>query len=97
MQALVFRAEVEDRVVVEPGAKIIGVKIASGRYVPALTVVTTQEVADNLPLITDRYPYRNLNEGIIRVNIQLAEAIQPQAIGRSPFSSRPFPSASLAD
>jgi carbonic anhydrase/acetyltransferase-like protein (isoleucine patch superfamily) len=82
MQALVFRAELGNRVVVEPGAKIIGVKIASGRYVPALSVVTTQDVADSLPLITDRYPYRNLNEGVVRVNVQLAEAHQPQAIAR---------------
>jgi carbonic anhydrase/acetyltransferase-like protein (isoleucine patch superfamily) len=82
MQALVFLAELGNRVVVEPGAKIIGVKIASGRYVPALSVVTTQDVADSLPLITDRYPYRNLNEGVVRVNVQLAEALQPQAIRR---------------
>ncbi len=82
MQALVFRAELGNRVVVEPGAKIIGVKIASGRYVPALSVVTTQDVADSLPLMTDRYPYRNLNEGVVRVNVQLAEALQPLAIRR---------------
>lgn len=82
MQALVFRAELGHRVVVEPGAKIIGVKVPSGRYVPALTVVTTQDAADNLPLITDRYPYRNLNDGVVRVNVQLAEARQPQAIAR---------------
>ena len=31
MQALVFRAELGNRVVVEPGAKIIGVKVPSGR------------------------------------------------------------------
>ena len=82
MQALVFRAELGNRVVVEPGAKIIGVKIASGRYVPALSVVTTQDVADSLPLMTDRYPYRNLNEGVVRVNVQLTEAPQPLAIRR---------------
>lgn len=82
MQALVFRAELGNRVVVEPGAKIIGVKMPSGRYVPALAVVTTQDVADTLPLITDRYPYRNLNDGVVRVNVQLAEARQPQAIAR---------------
>ena len=72
----------EEPPVVEPGAKIIGVKVPSGRYVPALSVVTTQDVADNLPLITDRYPYRNLNDGVVRVNVQLAEARQPQAIAR---------------
>ena len=80
MQALVFRTELGDRVVVEPGAKLIGVKVASGRYVPALTLVTTQEQADALPLITPAYPYRNLNEGVVTVNVQLAKAGQPKQI-----------------
>ncbi len=48
----------------------------------SLSVVTTQDVADSLPLMTDRYPYRNLNEGVVRVNVQLAEALQPLAIRR---------------
>ena len=82
MQALVFRTELDDHVVVEPGAKLIGVKVASGRYVPALTLVTTQEQADTLPLITSAYPYRNLNEGVVTVNVQLAKAGQPKQIGR---------------
>ena len=82
MQALVFRTELGDHVVVEPGAKLIGVKVASGRYVPALTLVTTQEQADTLPLITSAYPYRNLNEGVVTVNVQLAKAGQPKQIGR---------------
>lgn len=41
MQALVFRTELGDHVVVEPGAKLIGVKVAPGRYVPALALITT--------------------------------------------------------
>lgn len=73
MQALIFRAELGDHVVVEPGAKIIGVKIESGRYVPALSLITSQTQADALPRITDRYPYRNLNAAVIRVNTQFAE------------------------
>ena len=72
MQALVFRADIGDHVVVEPGAKIIGVKIAPGRYVPALTAITTQSQADSLPRITDTYLYKNLNRGVVRVNVQLA-------------------------
>lgn len=39
-------------VVIEPGAKVIGVHgvhIARGRYVPALTAVTRQADADRLP------------------------------------------------
>jgi len=82
MQALVFRTEIGDHVVIEPGAKLIGVKVASGRYVPALSVMTKQADADALPKITQDYLYRNLNAGVIRVNIQLAEAPQPQAISR---------------
>ena len=82
MQALVFRTEIGDHVVIEPGAKLIGVKVAPGRYVPALSVITKQSQADALPVITQDYPYRNLNAGVIRVNIQLAEAPQPQAISR---------------
>jgi carbonic anhydrase/acetyltransferase-like protein (isoleucine patch superfamily) len=82
MQALVFRAELGDHVVVEPGAKLIGVKVASGRYVPALTLVTTQDQADALPLITENYRYRKLNEGVVNVNVQLAKAGQPTQINR---------------
>ena len=82
MQALVFRTEIGDNVVIEPGAKLIGVKVASGRYVPALSIITKQSEADALPRITPDYPYRNLNAGVIRVNIQLAEAPQPQPISR---------------
>ena len=73
MQALVFRSELGDRVVVEPGAKIIGVKIASDRYVPALSIVTKQIEADALPHITDEYPYKNLNQAVVHVNTQLAD------------------------
>lgn len=82
MQSLVFRAELGDRVVVEPGAKLIGVKVASGRYVPALSVVTTQAEADALPRITSGYAYKKLNEGVVRVNVQLAEAPQPHPVVR---------------
>ena len=56
MHALVFRTELDDHIVVEPSAKLIGVKVASGRYVPALTLVTTQEQADALSLISSVYP-----------------------------------------
>lgn len=82
MQSLVFRTELGDHVVVEPGAKLIGVKVPAGRYVPALTLVTSQEQADALPLITPTYPYRNLNEGVVSVNMQLAKAGQPKQINR---------------
>ena len=82
MQALVFQTEIGDHVVIEPGAKLIGVKVAPGRYVPALSVITKQADADALPKITQDYTYRNLNAGVVLVNIQLAAATQPQAISR---------------
>jgi len=72
MQALIFKADLGDYVVVEPGAKIIGVKIPSGHYVPALAMIDKQSQADALPLITENYPYKNLNSAVIRVNTQLA-------------------------
>ena len=80
MQALIFQTEVGDHVVVEPGAKIIGVKVPRGRYVPALSIITKQAQADALPSITAEYPYRKLNDGVVRVNIQLAEAVQPRPV-----------------
>lgn len=69
-----FKAQVGKGCVVEPGARLLnGVKVPDGRYVPAGTVVTTQEQADNLPKITDNYPLKNLNQGVLHVNEQLAE------------------------
>jgi carbonic anhydrase len=82
MQALLFRTEVGDHVVVEPGAKLIGVKVPPRRYVPALSIITKQAEADALPKITDDYAYRNLNDGVVRVNVQLAEASQTKSMVR---------------
>ena len=82
MQALLFRTEVGDHVVVEPGAKLIGVKVPPRRYVPALSIITKQAEADALPKITDDYAYRNLNDGVVRVNVQLAEAPQTTSMVR---------------
>ena len=73
MQALVFKATVGDRVVLEPGAKVIGVKISSGRYVPAGSVITKQADADALPEITDTYAFKDLNKAVVHVNTQLAD------------------------
>ncbi|MBI2761317.1 MAG: hypothetical protein HYX51_07835 [Chloroflexi bacterium] len=73
MQALVFKAEIGEGSVIEPGAKVVGVKVAAGRYVPAGAVITTQAQADALPLITADYAYRTLNDGVISVNTQLAD------------------------
>ncbi|MGQ9512348.1 hypothetical protein [Thermodesulfitimonas sp.] len=74
MQAFVFKAQVGKNCVIEPGAKLLnGVKVPDGHYVPAGTVVTTQAQADKLPVITDVYPLKNLNKGVLHVNEHLAE------------------------
>lgn|GEM_PF-94047 len=73
MQALVFKAEVGNNCVLEPTSKVIGVTIPDGRYVPAGSVITTQEQADALPEITDDYGYKHTNEAVVHVNEQLAE------------------------
>lgn len=74
MQAFVFKAQIGKNCVIEPGAKVLGgVKVPDGRYVPAGTIVKSQEEADKLPVITDAYPFKNLNKGVLHVNEQLAE------------------------
>lgn len=73
MQALVFKATVGDGVVLEPGAKVVGVKIAAGRYVPAGSVITKQADADVLPTITETYPFKDLNKAVVHVNTQFAD------------------------
>lgn len=81
MQALVFKATIGKNVVVEPGAKIIGVNVPEGRYVPAGMVVTSQEAADALPKITDAYPFAKLNAGVLEVNEAFADKYLEMATG----------------
>lgn len=71
MQSFVFKSEIGDNVVIEPCAKVIGVKVDSGRYVPAGEVIKTQEQADNLPKITPEYSMKNLNGEVVHVNKEL--------------------------
>ena len=73
MQALVFKAKIGNNCVLEPTSAAIGVTIPDGRYVPAGTVVTSQDEADRLPEITDDYAYKNTNEAVVYVNVNLAE------------------------
>ena len=73
MQALVFKASVGKGVVIEPGAKVIGVKVPAGRYVPTGMVLTKQADADALSEITESYPFRELNKAVVHVNTQLAD------------------------
>ena len=87
MQAFVFKAEIGDNVVIEPAAKVIGVKIAPNKYVPAGETIKTQEQADKLPDITEDYANKHLNHEVVEVNKELAASyplnyylpqIQPQ-------------------
>lgn len=71
MQSFVFKSEIGDNVVIEPCAKVIGVKVESGRYVPAGEVIKTQEQADKLPTITPEYSMKNLNKEVVHVNKEL--------------------------
>lgn len=73
MQTFVFKSKVGNNVVLEPGTKIVGVTIPDGRYVPTGMIINNQTVADNLPAITDDYVFKNLNKGVINVNINLAK------------------------
>ncbi len=80
MQALVFKATLGDGVVLEPGAKVVGVKIASRRYVPTGSVIAKQADADALPEITDTYAFKDLNKAVVHVNTQFADGYN----GRKP-------------
>lgn len=73
MQALVFKSWIGRGTVIEPGAKVIGVIVPPGRYVPAGTVLTDQKLADKLPEITEAYPFAGLNEAVVHVNTIFAE------------------------
>jgi len=73
MKALVFKSFVGKNCVIEPGCILMGVTIAAGRYVPAGSVIKTQEQADKLPVVTEDYPFRTLNKGVVHVNTALAK------------------------
>ncbi len=72
MQAFVFKSRVGNHVVIEPGAKVVGVDIPDWRYVPIGMIVTNQSAADKLPVITEDYAFSKLNEGVVHVNTNLA-------------------------
>jgi carbonic anhydrase/acetyltransferase-like protein (isoleucine patch superfamily) len=73
MKVLVFRSQVGRNCVIEPLCILMGVKVPDGRYVPAGTVLRNQADADKLPVITDDYPFKNMNKGVIHVNKSLAK------------------------
>jgi carbonic anhydrase/acetyltransferase-like protein (isoleucine patch superfamily) len=73
MKVLVFKSKVGNHCVIEPGCIVMGVTISDGRYVPAGTVLKDQNAADSLPEITESYPFKDLNKGVVHVNTSLAE------------------------
>ncbi len=73
MKVLVFRSTVGKNCVVEPGCILMGVTVGDGKYVPAGTCLKNQADADALPAITDSYPLKDLNKGVVHVNTSLAE------------------------
>lgn len=72
MKSLVFKSFVGKQCVIEPGVILMGVTVPDGRYVPAGSVIKTQEQADQLPVITENYPFKTLNKGVVHVNTALA-------------------------
>lgn len=78
MQSLVFRAIVGNNCVIEPSALVMGVNISDCRYVPAGALITTQEQADKLPIITNNYPLKSLNNAVVHFNQELAIGYQQQ-------------------
>ncbi|OGP68349.1 MAG: carbonic anhydrase [Deltaproteobacteria bacterium RBG_16_44_11] len=72
MKVLIFKSFVSENCVIEPAAILMGVKVADGRYVPAGAVIKTQVEADNLPKITPDYQMKDMNKGVLHVNIALA-------------------------
>jgi carbonic anhydrase/acetyltransferase-like protein (isoleucine patch superfamily) len=73
MQSFLFRSRIGKGCVVEPKCLLMGVHVPEGRYVPAGSLVKEQKEADALPVIDDKYPLKELNSGVVRVNIELAE------------------------
>ncbi|HDP24230.1 MAG TPA: carbonic anhydrase [Deltaproteobacteria bacterium] len=73
MQTLVFRSKVGSSCVIEPGCILMGVSVPDGRYVSAGSVLRSQKDADALPEITDSYPLKDLNKGVVHVNTSLAD------------------------
>ncbi len=74
MQSFIYKSEIGDNVVIEPAAKVIGVKIPANRYVPAGEVIKTQDQADKLPVIDDNYVNKDLNHEVVEVNKEFAHS-----------------------
>jgi carbonic anhydrase/acetyltransferase-like protein (isoleucine patch superfamily) len=73
MKTLVFRSRIGPGCVIEPGCILMGVEIPGGRCVPAGAVVKEQGTADDLPPVTEGYPLKDINKGVVQVNTSLAQ------------------------
>ena len=73
MKTLVFKSLVGNGCVIEPGCLLMGVTIPDHRYIPAGSTIKTQGEADNLPEITEDYPMKDMNRGVVHVNTSLAK------------------------
>ena len=72
MQSQILMSRIGRGCVIEPKCLVMGVEIKAGRYVPAGSVIKSQEEADNLPVITDKYVFKSLNSDVVKVNMALA-------------------------
>ncbi|MCD6486591.1 MAG: carbonic anhydrase [Syntrophobacterales bacterium] len=73
MKTLIFKSMVESGCVIEPGSILMGVTVPDHRCVPAGSIIKMQKDADNLPEITEDYPMKDMNRGVIHVNTALAK------------------------
>jgi len=80
MKSLVFKSQVGTKCVIEPGCIIMGVTVPDGRYVPAGTVLKNQADADSLPVIDENYPMKDMNKGVVHVNVALADGYNKDGI-----------------
>lgn len=84
MQSLVFRATVGKNCVIEPKALVMGVEISDDRYVPAGALITTQDAADNLPLISQSYSLKDWHRAVVGVNPQIPPGDRVQEMPTPP-------------
>ncbi len=73
MQSLILKTRIGKGCVVEPKCLLMGVEIRDNCYVPAGSVIKTQEDADRLSEITADYELKSLNSEVVKVNMALAE------------------------
>jgi carbonic anhydrase/acetyltransferase-like protein (isoleucine patch superfamily) len=78
MKSLIFKSSVGKHCVIEPGVILMGVSVADHHFVPAGAVITSQKDADTLPRISDNYPMKDMNKGVVHVNRQLAQGYLSQ-------------------